>query len=156
LTTATYFAFREDVLTRLIAREAEMQYGYEDRIAELRAQVDRMSSRQLLDQEQFEQKLDQLLRRQSTLEQRSTTLGTLPDLGVTGSTRPAARGEPARTPLVKPAPINDLAVPSAAPSRRSASVEVTLARLSASLDRVETQQSAALQSIEQIYDAKTR
>ena len=59
ISTATYFAFREDVLTRLIARQAEMQFGYEDRIAELRAQVDRFSSRQLLDQEQYEQKLDQ-------------------------------------------------------------------------------------------------
>src|SRR6266436_8746490 len=38
--TATYFAFRDDVLTRLIARQAEMQYAYEDRIAELRAKVD--------------------------------------------------------------------------------------------------------------------
>ena len=37
--TATYFAFRDDVLTRLIARQAEMQYAYEDRIAELRARV---------------------------------------------------------------------------------------------------------------------
>src|SRR5881227_2032141 len=70
IVTATYFAFRDDVLTSLIARQAEMQFGYEDRIAELRAQVDRMSSRQLLDQEQFEQKLDQILRRQATLESR--------------------------------------------------------------------------------------
>src|SRR5215813_15633872 len=30
ITTATYFAFRDDVLTRLIARQAEMQFGYED------------------------------------------------------------------------------------------------------------------------------
>jgi len=37
--TATYFAFRDDVLTRLIARQAEMQYAYEDRIAELRAKT---------------------------------------------------------------------------------------------------------------------
>ena len=56
--TGTYFAFHDDVLKRLIARQAEMQYAYEDRIAELRAQVDRITSRQLLDQEQFEQKLD--------------------------------------------------------------------------------------------------
>src|SRR5215471_17616361 len=52
--TATYFAFRDDVLTRLIARQADMQYAYEDRIAELRAQVDRLASRQMLDQEQYE------------------------------------------------------------------------------------------------------
>src|SRR5205814_892435 len=34
--TAIYFAFRDDVLTRLVARQAEMQYAYEDRISELR------------------------------------------------------------------------------------------------------------------------
>ncbi len=37
--TATYFAFRDDVLTRLIARQADMQFAYEDRIAEMRAQA---------------------------------------------------------------------------------------------------------------------
>jgi murein DD-endopeptidase MepM/ murein hydrolase activator NlpD len=77
--TATYFAFRDDVLTRLVARQAEMQYAYEDRIAELRAQIDRTTSRQLLDQEQFEQKLLQIQQRQISLEQRTSALGTLPD-----------------------------------------------------------------------------
>src|SRR5216684_1105030 len=91
ITTATYFAFREDVLTRLIARQADMQFGYEDRIAEMRAQVDRISSRQLLDQEQYEQKLDQILRRQSALEARANALGSVGD--VTGSIRaPRIRG----------------------------------------------------------------
>ena len=75
IATGTYFAFRDDVLTRLIGRQAEMQFAYEDRIAELRAQVDRITSRQLLDQEQFEQKLNALLQRQATLEQRTDALG---------------------------------------------------------------------------------
>src|SRR5438270_152299 len=83
--TATYFAFRDDVLTRLIARQAEMQFGYEDRIAELRGQVDRISSRQLLDQEQYEQRLEQILRRQATLESRASALNALPDVSSTGS-----------------------------------------------------------------------
>ena len=87
-TTATYFAFRDDVLTRLIARQADMQYAYEDRIAELRAKVDRTTSRQLLDQEQFDQKLDQIMRRQTTLESRATALSAIPDASVTGSIRP--------------------------------------------------------------------
>ena len=90
--TATYFAFRDDVLTRLIARQAEMQYAYEDRIAELRSKVDRTTSRQLLDQEQFDQKLDQIMRRQTALELRATALGTIPDTAATGSIRPPARG----------------------------------------------------------------
>src|ERR1700690_2213598 len=90
--TATYFAFRDDVLPRLIARQAEMQYAYEDRIAELRAKVDRATSRQLLDQEQFDQKLDQIMRRQTTLESRATALGAMPDTSVTGSIRSPSRG----------------------------------------------------------------
>ena len=87
IATGTYFAFREDVLTRLIGRQAEMQFAYEDRIAELRAQVDRITSRQLLDQEQFEQKLSALLQRQAMLEQRTSALGG--DLDTTGSIKPA-------------------------------------------------------------------
>src|SRR5580692_4684536 len=87
IATATYFAFRDDLLKGLIARQAEQQNAYEDRIAELRARIDRTTSRQLLDQEQFEQKLDDLLRRQSAMESRATALGTLADPVVTGSVR---------------------------------------------------------------------
>jgi hypothetical protein len=66
--TATYFAFRDDLLKGLIARQAKQQYAYEDRLADLRAQIDRTTSRQLLDQEQFERKLDDLARREATPE----------------------------------------------------------------------------------------
>jgi murein DD-endopeptidase MepM/ murein hydrolase activator NlpD len=157
--TATYFAFRDDVLTRLIARQAEMQYSYEDRIAELRAKVDRTTSRQLLDQEQFDQKLEQILRRQSALEQRATALGSIPD--VTGSVRPSARGTAASeaaptTP--KPSPISDTVIfvappdrearlesrapiVSAAPASQFAKlqgVDNVLVRLQTSLDQVES------------------
>src|SRR5712672_3266556 len=109
--TATYFAFRDDVLTRLIARQAEMQYAYEDRIAELRARVDRTTSRQLLDQEQFDQKLEQVMRRQTTLESRATALGTIPD--VTGSIKPsrgAAASSDGGSATPKPSPISDTVI----------------------------------------------
>src|SRR3954449_5261553 len=95
--TGTYFAFRESVLTGLMARNASMQTAYEDRIAELRGQLDRITSRQLLDQEQFDQKLDQIMRRQMSLENRATTLSTLPDSTPTGSigrSRPAPLMDP--------------------------------------------------------------
>src|SRR4051812_41838600 len=136
-TTATYFAFHDDVLTGLIARQAEMQFAYEDRIAELRAQVDRMASRQLLDQEQVEHKLDAILRRQTMLEQRANTLNTLPDLGITGAIRSPGRGDRSVT---KPAPINDKSTaPSAASGRKAAigNLDSMLTRLASSLDRVE-------------------
>src|SRR6266403_2027849 len=121
--TATYFAFRDDVLTRLIARQAEMQYAYEDRIAELRARVDRTTSRQLLDQEQFDQKLDQIMRRQTTLESRATALGAVPDLSVTGSIRAPARGatgtDAASVGTPKPSPISDTVIFVAPPDREA-------------------------------------
>ncbi|MFL6798502.1 MAG: hypothetical protein ACJ8F3_13915 [Xanthobacteraceae bacterium] len=102
ITTATYFAFRDDVLTRLISRQAEMQFGYEDRIADLRAKVDRLSGRQLLDQEQYDQKLEQILRRQSALEARANALGE-----ITGSVRTPSRSETPRPSPQKPLPLGD-------------------------------------------------
>ncbi|HXW24580.1 MAG TPA: M23 family metallopeptidase [Xanthobacteraceae bacterium] len=174
LGTASYFAFREDLLTRLISRQAQMQYGYEDRIAELRAQVDRLASRQLLDQEQYEQKLDQLVRRQSVLETRAAALSNLPDQMPTGSIRPTARppiGE--RAPPPKPSPINDTVIPVAPPDREArlesrtpaatglrlpagGGIEAILARLQGSLDRVEARQMSTLNTLEENYDARAR
>jgi murein DD-endopeptidase MepM/ murein hydrolase activator NlpD len=166
ITTATYFAFRDDVLTRLIARQAEMQYGYEDRIAELRAQVDRISSRQLLDQEQYEQKLEQILRRQAVLEQRATTLHELP--GITGSIRPPGRNEGPRAGPIRPLQLKDrtgstdLAVRTArrgnasAPTNRPGGVGGTLMQLQLALDRVEEAQTGTLASIERSYNARAQ
>src|SRR6202012_2841176 len=120
--TATYFAFRDDVLTRLIARQAEMQYAYEDRIAELRAKVDRTTSRQMIDQEQFDKKLDQIMKREATLESRAPALGAMPD--ITGSIRPPARGGAAindapASGTPKPSPISDTVIFVAAPAREA-------------------------------------
>src|SRR6202165_1992661 len=121
--TATYFAFRDDVLTRLIARQAAMQYAYEDRIAELRAKVDRTTSRQLLDQEQFDQKLDQIMRRQTALESRATALGAIPDTSITGSIRTPSRGatatDAAHSGTPKPSPISDTVIFVAPPDREA-------------------------------------
>jgi murein DD-endopeptidase MepM/ murein hydrolase activator NlpD len=159
ITTATYFAFREDVLTRLIARQAEMQFGYEDRIAELRGRIDRISGRQLIDQEQYEQKLEQILRRQSALEARAGAVGE-----ATGSIK-----QPARTFPLKPSLLNDKGA-FLMPLDRGASsdprtsilakgtggISGALARLQASLDRVEQRQSATLSSMAETYDSKAR
>ena len=104
LVTGTYFAFHDDVLSRLIARQKDQQFAYEDRIAELRAQIDRITSRQLLNQEQFEQKLEQVMRRQATLESRASTLAGVPDPAPTGSikSRPAPMADPPRAKSPRP------------------------------------------------------
>jgi murein DD-endopeptidase MepM/ murein hydrolase activator NlpD len=125
--TAAYFAFRDDVLKRLIARHAEMQYAYEDRIAELRTQVDRLSSRQLLDQEQVDGKLDTIAKRQAALEARAALIAQLgADPSPTGSTRPTPNRSVSSgtapsvivppTLNAKPSPISDT-IPAFAPTR---------------------------------------
>src|SRR3954468_15289474 len=178
--TATYFAFRDDVLTRLIARQAEMQYAYEDRIAELRAKVDRTTSRQLLDQEQFDQKLDQIMKRQTSLESRATALGAIPDTAATGSIRPQARtgaaDQPTTSGTPKPSPISDTVIFVAPPDRearlesrapvmakvrpnqfaKGQGVDNVLVRLQTSLDSVERRQMAALSAVEDGMESRLR
>jgi len=176
--TATYFAFRDDVLTRLLARQAQMQFAYEDRIADLRGQVDKLASRQLLDQEQVESKLEQIVRRQATLESRSSALSTIADPSPTGSIKTTPRpGAPLLLPQAapKPSPINDTVILVPPPEREarlesrtrlnsirltatpaSAGIEGALARLQLALDRYETRQVKTLNTLEESYDAKAR
>jgi murein DD-endopeptidase MepM/ murein hydrolase activator NlpD len=183
LATGTYFAFQDEVLARLIARQKEQQFAYEDRIAELRAQVDRIASRQLLDQEQFEQRLEQIVRRQTVLESRASALSGMPDPAPTGSIRnrpaPPAEAPPGgRTNTPKASPISDTVIFTLPPDREArlesrvgpeastrlanasrstaAGIEGTLARVSASLDRVEARQTAALHSLEEILESKSK
>ena len=176
--TATYFAFRDDVLTRLLARQAQMQYAYEDRIADLRGQVDKLASRQLLDQEQVESKLEQIARRQATLESRSSALTTIADPSPTGSIKTTPRpGAPVLLPQTapKPSPINDTVILVPPPEREarlesrtpmnsvrlaaastSAGIDGGLARLQLALDRYEAHQVKTLNTLEESYDAKAR
>jgi murein DD-endopeptidase MepM/ murein hydrolase activator NlpD len=158
--TATYFAFRDDVLKGLLARQAEQQTAYEDRIAELRARIDRTTSRQMLDQEKFEQKLEELLRRQTTLESRATALNGISDPSATGSLKPAGRGTAEPLSPAKPSPISDVidAVGSFANRKlgKESSLAVKLGRVEASLERVERRQSAALAQMEDRYEGKVR
>lgn len=179
--TATYFAFRDDVLTRLIARQADMQYAYEDRIAELRARVDRTTSKQLLDQEQYDQKLNQIMRRQAVLESRASALNAMPDTsGTTGSIgKPPARASQLNdnaTSVPKPSPINDTVIFVAPPDREARlesrtppasnarntefakiqGVDSVLVNLQTALDKVEYRQTAALSSVEESYESRVR
>jgi murein DD-endopeptidase MepM/ murein hydrolase activator NlpD len=176
IATGTYFAFRDDVLTRLIARHAQMQFAYEDRIADLRAQIDRVISHQLIDQEQFEKKLEALLRRQATLESRTATLtgDAVPGGGAIRGSRqipsPGASGP------LKPSPISDTVILVVPPDREArlqsrglpdATIRLTamtnsgglddmLGKMVLSLDRVEQSQSNALTAMEETIDIKAR
>jgi hypothetical protein len=54
LLATSYLMLRDDILNAAIARQARMQYAYEDRISALRSQVDRITSYRLLDQQIME------------------------------------------------------------------------------------------------------
>jgi murein DD-endopeptidase MepM/ murein hydrolase activator NlpD len=164
-TTATYFAFSDDVLKGLIARQAEQQYAYEDRIAELRAQIDRTTSRQLLDQEQFEQKLNDLLRRQAALESRATALSGISDPVTTGSLRSStgsSEPKPISDSLLTPHPLDrgTALEPDRAPTNRKpgkeADIGTKLGRIEASLDRVDRREGAVLSQLQARYEGKVR
>ncbi|MEJ2624206.1 MAG: M23 family metallopeptidase [Pseudolabrys sp.] len=147
--TGTYFACRQDVLSGLISRHARMQIAYEDRIAQLRSEVDRITSRQLLDQEQFDSRLNALLSRQKLLERRTSALA---DDGLTTGSLP--RGKNDKDARLK--------VPDLRSSlyfennENQAGVGGKLARVSHSLDRVAHEQSALLDGMEQRFDSKAR
>lgn len=79
LSATTYLVLRDDLIGANDARQARMQQAYEDRISMLRAQVDRITSRQLLDQHLMETKLSELIERQSQLTRRQGHLGPIID-----------------------------------------------------------------------------
>jgi murein DD-endopeptidase MepM/ murein hydrolase activator NlpD len=54
-----------------------MEAAYEDRLAEARARLDEVASRQLLDQNSFEGRVHQLLSRQAQIEQRGAIVAAL-------------------------------------------------------------------------------
>jgi murein DD-endopeptidase MepM/ murein hydrolase activator NlpD len=56
-----------------------MQYAYEDRLASLRVQLDRVTSRQLLDQDTLEGRVHELLSRQAQIETRASVISMLAD-----------------------------------------------------------------------------
>ncbi len=75
----SYLVLRDDLIGANNARQARLQQAYEDRIALLRAQVDRITSRQLLDQQAMESKVGELLQRQTQLTARHGRLGPVLD-----------------------------------------------------------------------------
>ncbi|RUM05391.1 peptidoglycan DD-metalloendopeptidase family protein [Rhizobium chutanense] len=79
LLATSYLVLRDDLIGATMARQARMQHDYEDRIAALRAQVDRITSRQLLDQQVVEDKVDKLMEQQMALTSRHGKLDNLLD-----------------------------------------------------------------------------
>ena len=67
LGATSYLVIRDDLIGATMARQARMQHDYEDRISALRAQLDRITSRQLHDQPGVEQNVGKQLEQQNPL-----------------------------------------------------------------------------------------
>ncbi len=70
LISGSYLMLRDDMMGATLANHARMQQAYEDRITTLRAQVDLVTSRQMLDQQAVEERVSELLARQSEIGER--------------------------------------------------------------------------------------
>ncbi|MDR3372348.1 MAG: peptidoglycan DD-metalloendopeptidase family protein, partial [Ancalomicrobiaceae bacterium] len=74
---AGYLAFRDDIIDTAITQRLQIEQAYEDRIAALRSEIDRINSRQLIDQDSFESKIDKLMSRQDELREQDQRLMSL-------------------------------------------------------------------------------
>lgn len=74
-----YLVFRDDLISASFANQARVKHEYEDRIAALRTKLDRVTSRQLLDQQAIEARVQELMKRQERIGERSSRMTNLLD-----------------------------------------------------------------------------
>ena len=79
-----YLMFRDDILAASLARTVRIQQAYEDKIAILRSDIDRLRSRQFINQEAFDERLTDLVGRQDSIDARHTVIA-----GLSGAARKA-------------------------------------------------------------------
>ena len=120
LGATVYLIFRDDMLGAMMKRQAEMQYAYEDRLAGMRGQLDRVTSRQLLDQDTVDGKVHELLSRQAQLESRGAIVASLADAA--GVSREAFASLPRGLASVKRPLLAPLLPPLLPPSRPAGAV----------------------------------
>lgn len=109
LTASLYVFAKDEVLRSVLSGQARMQYAYEDRIAQLRAHIDRVAGRQLVDQDTVEAKLHELINRQVQLESRQVLVARLAEeAGKAGIATPAERAPVAKTDTMPTGSINAL------------------------------------------------
>jgi hypothetical protein len=97
LATGAYFAFGDGILSRLIDQGTKIQAPHKDHVAELRAQVDRMSG-QFLGTKQSEQQLAALLGAQiDRIGQLEKNISALSDLLTANTIKPERIAPPPNT-----------------------------------------------------------
>jgi murein DD-endopeptidase MepM/ murein hydrolase activator NlpD len=179
--TATLFIlFRDDALKLIVERQVAITSAYEAQARQQQAEIDRLRSLKLIDQERVDRTVAELTRRQTLLETRQSALITFgqergrdraPE--IVGSV-PTSR-EAQRTPAqAKPIPLSDtilLAPPAERWSRLESrpvppiggridtndpttATDVRVGNLARELERLEMAQGRALNDLEERYDGR--
>jgi murein DD-endopeptidase MepM/ murein hydrolase activator NlpD len=153
LLATSYLVLRDDLIGATMARQARMQYDYEDRIAALRAQVDRVTSRQLLDQQVVEQKVDKLMQQQMSLSSRHGKLDALLDRaensGLTDKAKNADHAELATDPKAPELAMTDGHLAEVAPDNSTLAYLPATETVADHADRVFSKVTLSLKHIEQ-------
>lgn len=148
--SSAYLMFHDDLIGVVMAREAQVQYAYEDRIAVLRAEVDREASTKMVGQNKLETEVQALAVRARALETRADLVGQMATRVGGGAPVPGglARADAAPLPVrhaldtpqdaaPKPHPELDSAT---SPGLQSLSLTTRLSHLTASLERIDGRQ----------------
>ena len=77
IAATAYLIYRDDLLGSTVARQVAMQYAYEDRIEALRSEIDRVTSKHVLETHGVEEQLALLLDRQEMIRVRQAELDRL-------------------------------------------------------------------------------
>ncbi|HET7715324.1 MAG TPA: peptidoglycan DD-metalloendopeptidase family protein [Bauldia sp.] len=136
-----YLIFRDDLLAASLARQARQKQAYEDRIAALRADIDHLASRQLLNQEEFEARLESVAERQAALDARQAVLV---DLGDAARNAGLVGRDDARSRDSAQATDDELTTGSVEPA---SPVDLRLADMEVSLEEMASEQVAFIEDI---------
>ena len=169
LAATSYLIFRDDLITFSDHRTDRMRHDYEDRIAYLRSQIDKMTSRSLVDQETLETKLEIMLQRQEELSSRHEIITSVLNLARrTGIKVPATLQQPVAKPaggnlgaatflLRSGSPTPDLSPGKGERPRASLDLPgIDLATTNASVNQMAIEASIALDAVRVVADARVR
>jgi murein DD-endopeptidase MepM/ murein hydrolase activator NlpD len=176
-----YILFKDDALRALVERQVSITRSYETQAAQLQAEIERLRSLKLIEQERVDRAITDIARRQNAIESRQSALSglgleapTASPPAITG-TVPAERA-PSPRPAAKPSPLSDTILIEPRSERwaqlqsrplpplgqdveargNETATETHLANLSRDLRRIETAQGRALNEFEAEIDGRGR
>ena len=171
-----YILFRDDALKLIAEQQVAITRAYDAEVTQLQAEIDRLRSLKLIDQERIDRAIADLARRQTVIETRHSAIKALAgSKTIVRDAAPETTGSlPATATAPKPSPYSDTIL-IAPPAERWArlesrplppiamrssigaaetAAEVRIVNLGRELDQLEATQSLALNEIEARNDAR--